>query len=404
MALPSRTKASCFYGLVQEGNDFWNAAFFCGSCAVLRRDALEDVGGFATETVTEDAHTALKMHRRGWDSIYIRLPLAAGLATERLALHIGQRMRWARGMTQIFRLDNPLFGRGLTLAQRLCYLNAMLHFFFALPRFVFLTAPLAYLLFAQNIITSSWQLIFLYAFPHLIHSVLTNSRLQAQHRYTFWGEIYESVLSFHILRPTLYTMINPRRGSFNVTEKGGLLPQSFFDTSRVVPHMVLAGFLIMGLILGILRILLNDADLQFLEQVDVGVIALNMVWAAFNLIVVLAAISVARERRQVREHVRVEVNLDTRLVFGDGETVDTRSIDISMGGALIAVQPHVAARTGETVRLDVSTGSEVLPVVGEIVGVRGEEMRVRFQRCIVGAAAQPCSVGIWSGRRLAIMG
>ena len=121
MALPSRTKASCFYGLVQEGNDFWNAAFFCGSCAVLRRDALEDVGGFATETVTEDAHTALKMHRRGWDSIYIRLPLAAGLATERLALHIGQRMRWARGMTQIFRLDNPLFGRGLTLAQRLCY-------------------------------------------------------------------------------------------------------------------------------------------------------------------------------------------------------------------------------------------------------------------------------------------
>ena len=367
-----------FYGLVQEGNDFWNAAFFCGSCAVLRRDALEDVGGFATETVTEDAHTALKMHRRGWDSIYIRLPLAAGLATERLALHIGQRMRWARGMTQIFRLDNPLFGRGLTLAQRLCYLNAMLHFFFALPRFVFLTAPLAYLLFAQNIITSSWQLIFLYAFPHLIHSVLTNSRLQAQHRYTFWGEIYESVLSFHILRPTLYTMINPRRGSFNVTEKGGLLPQSFFDTSRVVPHMVLAGFLIMGLILGFLRILLNDADLQFLEQVDVGVIALNMVWAAFNLIVVLAAISVARERRQVREHVRVEVNLDTQLVFSDGETVDTRSIDISMGGALIAVEPHVAARTGETVRLDVSTGSEVLPVVGEIVGVRGEEMRVRF--------------------------
>jgi cellulose synthase (UDP-forming) len=367
-----------FYGLVQEGNDFWNSAFFCGSCAVLRREALDDVGGFATETVTEDAHTALKMHRRGWDSIYVRLPLAAGLATERLALHIGQRMRWARGMTQIFRLDNPLFGRGLTLAQRLCYLNAMLHFFFALPRFVFLTAPLAYLLFAQNIITSSWQLIFLYAFPHLIHSVLTNSRLQAQHRYTFWGEIYESVLSFHILRPTLYTLINPRRGSFNVTEKGGLLPQSFFDTSRVVPHMVLAGFLIMGLILGILRILLNEADLQFLEQVDVGVIVLNMVWAAFNLIVVLAAISVARERRQVREHVRVPVHLDTQIVFADGETVDTRSIDISMGGSLIEVQPHVAARIGENVRLDISTGSEVLPVIGEIVGVRGDEMRVRF--------------------------
>ena len=27
-----------FYGIVQDGNDFWNASFFCGSCAVLRRD------------------------------------------------------------------------------------------------------------------------------------------------------------------------------------------------------------------------------------------------------------------------------------------------------------------------------------------------------------------------------
>jgi cellulose synthase (UDP-forming) len=52
-----------FYGLVQPGNDLWNATFFCGSCAVLRRSALEEVGGIATGTVTEDAHTALKMHR-----------------------------------------------------------------------------------------------------------------------------------------------------------------------------------------------------------------------------------------------------------------------------------------------------------------------------------------------------
>ncbi|MFT2598211.1 hypothetical protein ACMWP3_25440, partial [Escherichia coli] len=29
-----------FYGLVQDGNDLWNAAFFCGSCAVMRRTAL----------------------------------------------------------------------------------------------------------------------------------------------------------------------------------------------------------------------------------------------------------------------------------------------------------------------------------------------------------------------------
>ena len=85
-----------FYGIVQDGNDFWNATFFCGSCAVLRRDALDQIGGIAVETVTEDAHTSLRMQMNGWNTAYINIPQAAGLATERLSAHIGQRIRWAR--------------------------------------------------------------------------------------------------------------------------------------------------------------------------------------------------------------------------------------------------------------------------------------------------------------------
>jgi len=100
-----------FYGVVQDGNDFWNASFFCGSCAVLRRDALDDVGGIAVETVTEDAHTSLRMQMNGWSTAYINIPQAAGLATERLSAHVGQRIRWARGMIQILRTDNPLLQR-----------------------------------------------------------------------------------------------------------------------------------------------------------------------------------------------------------------------------------------------------------------------------------------------------
>jgi cellulose synthase (UDP-forming) len=83
-----------FYGLIQMGNDFWGATFFCGSCAVIRRTALESVGGVPTETVTEDCHASLRMQMAGWRTAYLRVPLAAGLATERLMLHIGQRLRW----------------------------------------------------------------------------------------------------------------------------------------------------------------------------------------------------------------------------------------------------------------------------------------------------------------------
>ncbi|WP_159203313.1 glycosyltransferase family 2 protein, partial [Klebsiella pneumoniae] len=160
-------EGTLFYGLVQDGNDMWDATFFCGSCAVIRRDPLAQIGGFAVETVTEDAHTALKFQRLGWKSAFLDIPLAAGLATERLVVHVIQRTRWARGMTQIFRVDNPLFGRGLTFQQRLCYLSAMLYYQFALPRVVFVTAPLAYLLFNLNIIYSSASLIVSYALPHL---------------------------------------------------------------------------------------------------------------------------------------------------------------------------------------------------------------------------------------------
>jgi cellulose synthase (UDP-forming) len=75
-------EGTLFYGLVQDGNDMWDATFFCGSCAVIRRGPLDEIGGIAVETVTEDAHTSLRLHRRGYTSAYMRIPQAAGLATE----------------------------------------------------------------------------------------------------------------------------------------------------------------------------------------------------------------------------------------------------------------------------------------------------------------------------------
>uniref|UniRef100_UPI0028971476 UDP-forming cellulose synthase catalytic subunit n=1 Tax=Erwinia citreus TaxID=558 RepID=UPI0028971476 len=297
-------EGALFYGPVQQGNDNWNATFFCGSCAVIRRSALEEIGGFATETVTEDAHTALKMQRRGWKSAFLALPLAAGLATERLGLHIIQRTRWARGMTQIFRVDNPLLGRGLNWQQRLCYLNAMLHFQFGLPRVIFLTAPLAYLLFNLNIIHSSASLIFAYVLPHLVMSLYVNSRMNGRFRATFWGEIYETVMAFHLVIPTLLTMVSPKHGKFNVTDKGGLLNTGFFDFNIVRPHVICAALLLAGVVSGIVR-----AAAHNYFGVDPYVIALNVGWALFSLVILMAAIAVARETKQTRKTIRIDVNI-----------------------------------------------------------------------------------------------
>src|SRR5499427_7146684 len=201
-------EGALFHRLVQDGNDLWNASFFCGSCAVLRRTALADIGGVAVETVTEDAHTALRMQRRGWHTAYINVPQAAGLATESLAAHIGQRIRWARGMAQILRVENPLFVSGLTFSQRLCYFNATTHFLFAVPRLIFLTIPLVYLLLGMVNIYGYSLAVFAYAFPHIVLSNLTTSRIQGRHRFSFWSEVYEAILAPYIVLPTLLALIS----------------------------------------------------------------------------------------------------------------------------------------------------------------------------------------------------
>ena len=188
------------------------------------------------------------MQMNGWGTAYINIPQAAGLATERLSAHVGQRIRWARGMIQILRTDNPLFAPGLKFPQRLCYFNAMCHFLYAVPRLIFLTAPLIYLLLNHTNVPGYWAAILAYALPHLMLSNVTNSRIQGEHRHSFWNEIYETVLSPYILLPTMMALINPKLGKFNVTAKGGVVKRTFFDTRIAQPFLILLIFNIAGIL------------------------------------------------------------------------------------------------------------------------------------------------------------
>ncbi len=184
----------------------WDATFFCGSCAVIRRKPLDEIGGIAVETVTEDAHTSLRLHRRGYTSAYMRIPQAAGLATESLSAHIGQRIRWARDGWQIFRLDNPLTGRAEVCSAAQCYVHTMFHFLSGIPRLIFLTAPLAFLLFHAYIIYAPALMIALFVLPHMIHASLTNSKIRANIATLSGVEIYETVLAWYIAPPTLVAL------------------------------------------------------------------------------------------------------------------------------------------------------------------------------------------------------
>ena len=315
----------------------------------------------------------LKLHRRGWESAYLKAPLAAGLATERLALHIGQRMRWARGMLQILRIDNPLFGPGLTLGQRICYLQATGHFLFAIPRVVFLTAPLAFLLLGQNVITASPLAITAYALPHIFHSVATNSRLQRNWRHSFWSEIYETVLALFLVRVTIVTLIFPKRGKFNVTAKGGLLENGFFDLRAVYPNLILSFLLVVGIGRGVVSMGFFKQDTLTFQA-----LALNAIWATFSLLIVLAALAVGRETRQVRSRARVNASLPLGIRLADGRVVPGTTVDLSQGGAsVISERPDDVAEAGD-VYAEIAVGGEEFALPARVVRWDGTSMQLQW--------------------------
>ncbi|WP_334118815.1 UDP-forming cellulose synthase catalytic subunit [Limnobacter sp.] len=323
-------EGSLFYGLIQDGNDYWNASFFCGSCAVIERKALLEVGGIAVETVTEDAHTALKLHSLGYNSVYLNNIQAAGLATETLAGHIGQRIRWARGMAQIFRTDNPMFKKGLSLFQRICYSNAMLHFFYGIPRVVFLVMPMAYLFFEQHLINAAALTILSYALPQLIISSYTNSAIQGKYRRSFWSEVYETVLSWYIILPTTLAFINPKLGKFNVTSKGGLIEESYFDANIAKPYLILLLLNLLGFGVGVLRLFVFNTH-------ETGTVVMNLLWCGFNLAILGAAVGVATESIQKHVHHRVRMVMPAFLKLPGGYTISCYTEEYSAAGLTLAV-------------------------------------------------------------------
>jgi cellulose synthase (UDP-forming) len=121
-----RHEQSLFYRVVCPGKDRHGAAYWCGSAALIRREALLDIGGVATETIAEDFHTTIRLLRHGWESRYHDEVLVQGLAPHDLDGYLLQRDRWARGNLAVFTLpESPLRARELRPVQRLSYFASL---------------------------------------------------------------------------------------------------------------------------------------------------------------------------------------------------------------------------------------------------------------------------------------
>jgi cellulose synthase (UDP-forming) len=321
-----------FYKVIQRGNDFWNAAFFCGSAAVIRKLAAVEVGGIATGTVTEDCHTSLRLHGRGYDSVYYDKILVAGLAPESYPSYIRQQSRWARGMVQILRKENPLFNRRLRLntAQRLCYFSASAHFFFGLPRIMYAIAPVLFLLFDINIVRGLGVETLAYAVPHIILGMQANFITNKAARFSFWNEIFEYAMAFQDGVVTLLAVINPKLGKFNVTDKDlRAISRRSFDWGPAKVTVLLTLLLILSL--------LSVPFWLVFRPLDREAVIINALWAIFNLVFLSAAILVAFEQPQLRRAHRLARHLRA-VIRNASRTWNATTINISENGAQLLME------------------------------------------------------------------
>jgi cellulose synthase (UDP-forming) len=317
-----------FYKVLQKGNDFWNASFFCGSAAVVRKSHLLEVGGIAVETVTEDCHTSLRLHARGYETVYYDKIMVAGLAPETFSAFVGQQVRWARGMAQILRLEWPLFNRKLTIPQRICYTSATTHFFFGFPRLMYAIAPLAFLLFGINSVRGLGLETLTYALPSILLALNANYIIYKGVRFSFWNEIFEYAMAFQDGLVTFMALLNPRLGSFNVTDKGVKVSQRSFDLGSVWILVIISVLSLVSLFT------MPYWFITGLQEPDA--VWINAVWVSVNVMLLVAAILVAVEQPQLRQSHRLDRRLQTRLISGS-TVLSGKTFDISETGAQIVL-------------------------------------------------------------------
>ncbi len=209
---------SLFYNVIQPGKNRWNAAFWCGSNSVMRRSALLAVGGVATETVTEDIHTSLRLHSAGWKSIYHNETLSMGLAPQDFQAFTVQRLRWGQGAMQVLRRENPIFKPGLSFGQRINYIASMITYFEAFQRLVYTLAPAMVLLTAilpLHIGVLSFALHFV---PYFALGMLANIALGKRHFRPIETERYNLLKMVTFIKAS-FALVGLEPRGFKVTPK-----------------------------------------------------------------------------------------------------------------------------------------------------------------------------------------
>jgi cellulose synthase (UDP-forming) len=337
-----------FYRMLQPGKNRWGGAFWCGTGAVVRAEALREIGGVATDTITEDIHTTIRLHRRGWRTVYHNEVLARGLAAGDADTYQLQRLRWGTGAMQVLRHESPLWVRGLTIPQRLSYAATLLGWFDAWRTLGFATLPM--LVVITGVVPIRADLVtfgaaFLVTF--LLQQLALKALSRGCHRPVL-SVVFELVRMTSNLRATL-TLVTQRKPTFVVTPKGRQ-----GDGRRRVRVPLPLRALLAGAVLAAAWFALTLLGMTPVRYAEPGAVVAAFGWLLFNTVLVCLAIVRIRSLRFAPER-RASVRFESELTALLGDlAAETR--DVSTTGARVVVGTEVAV--GSETELALFTGGD----------------------------------------------
>jgi len=270
-----------FYRVIQPGRNKWNAPIFAGSAAMFRREALREIGYIATETITEDMHTGLRLHGRGWKSIGISERLIAGQAPPDITTFHSQRLRWGEGNLSIMAYDNPLFMSGLNLPQRLCYFGSMIHWASGLFKLAIYLTPIMMLFTGVPPVGQfSWNLIVV-TLTYLFFSLYTMKIVSNGYGSIVNSELFSMVNFWTQCKATFRAIFRRRNQRFIVTRKRGPQSKSIWPFVRPQTYLILLSVLAifwawlrlsldLNPIRAVIRLIDNVANINVLGVVNFG--------------------------------------------------------------------------------------------------------------------------------------
>ncbi len=348
-----------FYRTVEAARTSVNTVIYGGSNTILSRNALDAIGGFFTESITEDFATGLLIESSGFISLGLSEPLASGLAPTSFAEHVKQRTRWGRGVIRTAKTLKISKRKGLSLRQKISYISSVTYWFSPVKNLVYILSPLLFAVAGIPLFMCSFSELLLFWLPMFAAQYLCFRLYSGNTLSTKWSGVQEMSVMPYLLIPILLESFGVSMSTFKVTDKQSGAAQKTRNLSYKIPFWIL----LLCCIFGVIRI-----SSLLIRTRSLGLLTV-LYWLARDVYFILMSLCLVDGRDHDGEPVTVK---DAEIVTSekDGRVYGGITTQLTEHSMKIYFDEPDAFRLGEPIRLELMHGDTTIHLQGSVVGVK----------------------------------